>query len=96
MRCTSDLWQFPTADLVEASDSDKTVRFDFDVKIPAPLYDSEPDLFIHKLWTNFTNVHHRVDDLGDRLKFGSVEFRTTYMPIAINVRTTICLQHPNE
>ncbi|KLO15081.1 hypothetical protein SCHPADRAFT_996065 [Schizopora paradoxa] len=60
----------------------KQVRFDFDVTLPAPLDETESVLFLKKLKTNFTVVHHRIDDLYNRVNFESVSLQTSYMPIS--------------
>lgn len=57
-----------------------------DVILPAPLDESESELFLKKLKTNFTVVHHRLDDFVKKVNFDSVSLHTTYMPISVAVR----------
>jgi len=74
---------FPTSDLTRETEAEQ-VRFDFDVILPAPLDESESELFIKRLKTNFTVVHHRLDDFLKKVKFGSVSLQTSFMPISIS------------
>ncbi len=59
--------------------------------LPAPLDESESELFIKRLKTNFTVVHHRLDDFLKKVKFGSVSLQTSFMPISISVRVAFPL-----